>query len=40
VLEETRRDAIANNPVVAGLKLRESLLEMKISIERADYFLP
>ena len=38
VLEETRRDAIANNPVVAGLKLRESLLEMKISIERADYF--
>jgi outer membrane protein len=38
VLEETRKSALVNNPLVAGLKLRESLLEMKISIERADYF--
>ena len=38
VLEESRESALVNNPLVAGLKLRESLLEMKISIERADYF--
>ena len=38
LLEESRTEALSNNPSIAGLKLRESLLEKNISIEKAGYF--
>jgi outer membrane protein TolC len=38
LLEESRKDALTNNPSIAGLRLRESLLEKNITVESSEYF--
>ena len=37
-LESARRDALSSNPAILQLALQESMLDMNISIERAEYF--
>ena len=38
LLEESRKSALTNNPSIAGLRLRETLLEENITIESSEYF--
>lgn len=38
VLDEAERDALSKNPSMVSLGLQESILEMNVSVERADFF--
>ena len=38
VVDQARRDALANNPLITSLAFQESILEKNISVERSNYY--